>query len=363
MLDYFPSEGMHGLVRWLLSVVEMTPIGLDLLERFCTKQGKKVVDPRLRFQVGGLTFVNPVGVAAGWTQGPGSLGLWALGVAAVSCGGFVLDPQPGGKKPRQFTKRNDLGGIVVLNRRGFPQRKTLDSLASRLRRCLGAPILIGANIGKNQNVPDEKAPEAYARVVAKLWEYVDYFEVNVSSPNTPGLRRLQEKEKLIRIVDLVARTVSLRGKLKPVFIKISPDLPPQGVNDIIGIVSDYGLAGIIASNSTTNRVIKERYGWGGEEGGFSGDDDQFREMSNDQIRRIYRATNGQIAIVGSGGIVNFRTALEKTMAGASFIQINSGFRDWGPSLPTEINQGYLDYMSQEGVESITELVGVDADKR
>ena len=221
---------------------------------------------------------------------------------------------------------------------------------------------IGISLGKNKEVSAQDAPEAHALVTECLYDYAAYFAINVSSPNTPGLRALQDKGPLTDIVQAVNATMDSRGGRKPLFVKIAPELSTEAVNDVISVVLEHGLTGIIATNTTISEELKAGYGerWRHEAGGLSGDDSGYRAMATAKVAHIYRETQGRIVIIGCGGVKDAATALEKIKAGATLVQVVTGIRGEGTTLPGRINRGLAAYMEKEGVRHITELVGVES---
>jgi dihydroorotate dehydrogenase len=349
------SETWHTRAREALHIAEASPLTLKLLEQFADRH-QRFTDARLNIVLGGLKLENPVVVGAGWDKaGRAVKALHTLGFAGVEVGTVVAYPQEGNPKPRQFM----LAPGVALNRLGF-NSPGMDAVAHNLDRYRGSGIPVGMSLGKNKDVALKNAPQAHATVAETLYDYAAYFAVNVSSPNTPGLRALQEKTPLTDIVQAVNETMDRLGARKPLFVKIAPELSPAAVNEVIEVVLENGLTGIIATNTTINQDIKAKYGepWRHEAGGLSGDDAQYRTMATQHVAHIYRETQGKIEIMGGGGVKDAHTALEKITAGARVVQVVTGLRGEGPALPGRINRGLVDYMEKEGVRSLQELVGI-----
>ena len=355
LLDRLDSETMQRFTKDALHITELSPVTLKVLELLADRH-KRFKDERLRVQLGGVEFENPVVVAAGWDKnGLAVKGLYALGFAGVEVGSVLTYPQPGNPKPRQFV----IGPGVALNRRGFDS-DGMGKVNSNLRRYTNSGIPIGINIGKNKEIPDSAAPWMYAVVTRQLYRHAAYFVVNVSSPNTPGLRRLQEKEPLTDIVQAVNQVMDEMGSRKPLFVKIAPELTREATNDVIQVVLDNGLTGIIATNTTTDPDIKAKYGerWKNEAGGLSGDDFGYRRMATEKVAHIYRETKGAIEIIGVGGIKDAETALEKIQAGAKAVQVLTAIRGEGPTVAGRINRGIIDFMEKEGIKNLSEIVGM-----
>jgi len=350
------SETWHTRAREALHLAEATPFTLKLLEQFADRH-QRFTDKRLHISLSGIEFENPVVVGAGWDKaGRAIKALYTLGFAGVEVGTVVAYPQEGNPKPRQFM----LAPGVTLNRLGF-NSPGMQAVAYNLEKYKGSGIPVGISLGKNKAVEAKDAPEAHATVAEKLYPYAAYFAINVSSPNTPGLRELQDKKPLTDIVQAVNETMDRMGGRKPLLVKIAPELSTEAVNDVIEVVLDNGLTGIIATNTTINPDIKATYGerWRNEEGGVSGDDPAYRKMATEKIAHIYRETKGKIAIMGVGGVKDSQSALEKIKARAQVIQAVTGLRGEGTALPGRINRGIVRYMEKEGVKSIQELVGID----
>jgi len=356
ILGKLDSEVWHVRARDALHFAEATPSSLKLLEKFAYKR-KRFSDERLCITLGGVEFDNPVIVGAGWDKsGKAVRGLYTLGFAGVEVGSVTVDPQPGNPKPRQFM----LAPGVALNRLGF-NSPGVEAVALNLERYRGSAIPIGISLGKNKNVPSSAAPEAHAAVARRLYNHAAYFAVNVSSPNTPGLRSLQDKAPLTDIVQAVNAVMDTMGGRKPLFVKIAPELTEHAIDDVIAVVVENGLTGIIATNTTISPDLKAQYGerWRNEEGGLSGDNADFRRMATEKIAYIYRAAAGKIEIIGVGGVKDAETALEKIRAGAKAVQVVTAIRGEGTTLPGRITRGIAAYMGKAGIKNIGEIVGID----
>jgi dihydroorotate dehydrogenase len=353
------SETWHTRAREALHLAETTPFLLKLVEQFADHH-QRFTDERLHVVLAGVELDNPVMVGAGWDKaGRAVKALHTLGFAGVEVGTVVASPQEGNPKPRQFM----LAPGVTLNRLGF-NSPGMEAVAHNLERYNGSGIPIGISVGKNKEVPAEDAPQAHATVAESLYALGAYFAINVSSPNTPGLRALQDKKPLTDIVQAVNETMDRMGGRKPLFVKIAPELVAGAIDDVIEVVLENGLTGIIATNTTINADLKAKYGehWRNEAGGLSGDDPDYRRMATEQVAHIYRQTQGKIASIGVGGVKDAQTALEKIKAGAKVVQVVTGIRGEGTALPGRINRGLVDFLEKEGVKNIHELVGVDVKK-
>jgi dihydroorotate dehydrogenase len=286
-------------------------------------------DPRLARQVAGLRFANPIGLAAGLDKDAIAFEqLGALGFGFVEIGTVTPRPQPGNDRPRLFRLPKD---EALINRMGFNNHGA-GAAAERLKRRKSQGLIIGGNIGKNKTTPNEDAANDYLSCMQTLHPQVDYLVVNVSSPNTPNLRELQEKEPLTQLL----RTVQAENRrlgAKPLFLKIAPDMNNPQLDDVIEIVKETGLAGIIATNTTISReglsYPKSEIDALGN-GGLSGK--PLEEKSTAVVRYLRKAAGNGLAIIGAGGIHSADDALRKLDAGADLIQLYTGFIYHGPGL-------------------------------
>jgi dihydroorotate dehydrogenase len=359
MLDRLDSETWHDIARESLHVAEMSPFTLKLLEKF-TYGRSRFVDDRLRVSLGGVELENPLIVGAGWDKaGRAIRALWQLGFAAVEVGSVLEYPQAGNPKPRQFM----LSPGVALNQLGF-NSPGMDVVVKNLDSYNDSGIPIGISIGINRDVDLKDAPRAHAVVAMELYDHASYFVINISSPNTPGLRQLQVKDSVTDIAKAVNEEMIERGERKPLFVKIAPDLNQNDLDGIIEVVVDNGLTGIIAANTADIPELRAKYGerWRHVSGGISGDDEDYRRMTTEKIVYIYEKAGDTVEIIGVGGVKDTETALEKIKAGAKTLQIVTGIRGEGPTLPGRINRGLVDYMEKEGIKSLDEIVGIDVRK-
>ncbi len=287
----------------------------------------------------GLEFKNPVGLAAGFDKdGKYIEALSCLGFGFIEVGTVTPKPQGGNPKPRLFRLKKS---EALINRMGF-NNGGCDALAKRLAKVKRGDVILGANIGKNKVTPNEKAVDDYVYCFENLFPYVDYFVVNVSSPNTPDLRQLQDKEPLTKLLSTIQKLNLEKAAPKPVLLKIAPDLTDGQLKDIVEIVTSTGIAGIIATNTTIVRDgLKESEGVVNEigAGGLSGA--PVRSRSTTVIEYIHQESNGNIPVIGVGGIFNSSHAQEKLDAGAQLVQLYTGFIYEGPSSVKKILQGLL----------------------
>ncbi len=295
---------------------------------------KPIVDKRLEREVFGLKFKNPVGLAAGFDKDAKMFKeLSNLGFGFVEIGTLTPKAQDGNPKKRLFRLKED---AAIINRMGF-NNGGVDAAVERLRK--NKNVLIGGNIGKNKVTPNENAVEDYIICFEKLFSVVDYFVVNVSSPNTPNLRELQDKEPLTKLLSTLQELNLTKKKPKPILLKIAPDLTDEQLLDIIEIVNNTKIAGVIATNTTISRenLTSENKT---ETGGLSGK--PLTKRSTEVIRFLSEKSGKAFPIIGVGGIHSAEDALEKLEAGASLVQLYTGFVYEGPGLISDINKKILE---------------------
>ena len=304
-------------------------------------------DPALATQVAGVRFPNPVGLAAGYDKDaevPDAM--LGFGFGSVEIGSVTPRPQAGNPKPRLFRLVEDR---AVINRMGFNNAGAAAAL-SRLRKRAGRPGVVGVNIGANKDSEDRIAD--YAKMTQLMAPFASYLAVNISSPNTPGLRALQDEGALTALLDAVFEARG--GDGPPVFLKVAPDLEPADIDAIARIAIESGLSALIVSNTTIARpdlASPHRI----ESGGLSGA--PLRDLALQRIRDFRKATGGRIPLIGVGGIASADDAWARIKAGASLVQLYSALVYEGPGLPRRINEGLLAAMQREGYSTIAEAVG------
>jgi dihydroorotate dehydrogenase len=298
------------------------------------KKKYEVNDRGLEREVFGLKFKNPVGLAAGFDKDANLYKeLSNFGFGFIEVGTVTPKPQPGNEKKRLFRLKED---AAIINRMGF-NNGGVETMVERLKK--NENVLIGGNIGKNKLTPNENAVEDYKICFEALYEHVNYFVVNVSSPNTPNLRELQDKEPLTNLLNTLQNLNLAKPKQKPILLKIAPDLTDAQLLDIIEIVQSTGIAGIIATNTTISREgLKSENKK--ETGGMSGK--PLKNRSTEVIRFLSEKSNKAFPIIGVGGIHSPEDALEKLDAGASLVQLYTGFIYEGPALVKAINHKILE---------------------
>ena len=324
-----------------------------LQQSFCLR------DSRLSQSLFGLQFPNPVGLAAGFDKDGVAIPMWSsLGFGFAEVGTVTSLAQPGNPRPRLFRLPKD---EAALNRMGF-NNCGADAMAALLARTSKPDPLIpiGINLGKSKVTPLEEAAKDYRHSFSLLKNYGDYFVVNVSSPNTPGLRKLQDAAMLSSILDALHQENHLQ---KPIFVKISPDLEWEAIAQIVSLAQTYKLAGIIATNTTIEReglntqiLAQTGKSLSEEAGGISGKPVQ--ERSTEIIKYIWQQSQGEIPIIGVGGIFTAEDAWDKITAGACLVQIYTGWVYQGPGIIRRILQGLLLKLSENGLNNISEAVGL-----
>ena len=319
---------MNTMKRW-----NRNPLVKRILKRNFTLE-----DNRLERNLWGLTFKNPVGLAAGFDKDAKYTDeLESLGFGFIEIGTLTPVAQDGNDKPRLFRLPQDK---ALINRMGF-NNGGVKAAAQRLKE-RKSKIIIGGNIGKNKVTANENADNDYQICFRELYDVVDYFTVNVSSPNTPNLRELQEKEPLQKLLGSLQKINVELGKPKPILLKIAPDLTNEQLDDIVDIVNVTGIHGIVATNTTISRAdlqtnSKEVEAIGA--GGVSGL--PVKNKATEVISYIHKKSNGAIPIIAAGGIFTAADAKEKLDAGASLVQVYTGFIYEGPAIVKNICKGLL----------------------
>ncbi len=333
ILFLFQPETAHHLAVAGLRLLCLIP-GMSWLlhRRYSVRSASLLVEKK------GLRFPNPVGLAAGFDKNATLFPTFRfLGFGFIEVGTVTPKPQPGNPKPRLFRLPAD---EALINRMGF-NNDGVDEFAERLKR-RPPGIIIGANIGKNKATPDEQAVNDYLICFQKLYDLADYFAVNVSSPNTPGLRALQDKEPLRIILTALLEERKKRAQVKPILLKIAPDLNDAQLSDVAEIVQETGIDGVIATNTTISRDglvtpphTVERIGAGGLSGW------PLKAKSTRIVSLMRQKLGDSYLIIGCGGIERAEDALEKLKAGADLVQIYTGFIYRGPELVRSIQKLYV----------------------
>ena len=329
LLFLFDPEKVHYFTFSLIRILSKIPGISALFESLYT-----VNDKRLETEVFGLKFKNPVGLAAGFDKDAALYKeLSHFGFGFIEIGTLTPKGQEGNPKKRLFRLKEDQ---AIINRMGFNNGGVQEAV-ERLKNNEG--VLIGGNIGKNKLTPNENAVDDYLICFEALFDYVNYFVVNVSSPNTPNLRELQEKEPLTQLLQALQKENLAKPNSKPILLKIAPDLTDTQLLDIIDIVKETKIAGVIATNTTISREGLQSANRS-EIGGMSGK--PLAKRSTEVIRFLSEKSNKAFPIIGVGGIHSAEDAIEKLEAGASLIQLYTGFIYEGPALVKAINKKILE---------------------
>jgi dihydroorotate dehydrogenase len=320
-------------------------------------------DLRLGQEFWGLRFPNPVGLAAGYDKNAIAPFAWpALGFGFAELGTITAKGQPGNPKPRIFRLEQDQ---ALINRLGF-NNDGAAAIAARLAQSLPSgrthPIPLGFNIGKSKATPLEEAADDYVESCEQLFPFADYLVVNVSSPNTPDLRKLQETERLQRLLEALLATnrrlaVQRRTYMRPILLKIAPDLSNEEVVEIAQVAHTTGVSGLIATNTTIARppTLRTRIQ---EDGGLSGK--PLAQRALEVLRLLFRTVNGRLPLIGVGGIFSAEDAYARIRAGASLVQVYTGLIYEGPFLPRRIVRGLRALLARDGLSHLRDAIGKDA---
>jgi len=324
ILFLLPAEKAHKTALSLFEIGLNIPILSSLLKKIYAPSNHNSIE------LFGLQFKNRVGLAAGFDKNGDHIeAMSVLGFGFIEVGTVTPKPQMGNDQPRLFRLKADQ---ALINRMGF-NNNGVDYLVDRLKKVKRSDVVIGGNIGKNKNTANEDAISDYIISFNKLHDHVDYFVINVSSPNTPNLRALQDKEPLTALLQSVVAENERYANPRPILLKIAPDLSWSQIDDVIDIVLSVGVDGIIATNTTINRAgLQTAVSTISEigNGGLSGV--PMQDRSTEVIRYIHDKTAGAITIIGVGGIHDAASAKEKIEAGASLIQLYTGFVYEGPAI-------------------------------
>ncbi len=336
-----PAEKAHYFTVNLLKLSLKVPFSKLLFKKlFCLET------PLIQRTVFGIDFPNPIGLAAGFDKNATCFNeMEYCGFGFVEIGTVTPLAQDGNDKPRLFRLKKDK---AIINRMGFNNNGMAEAVENLKKKSPGSKLIIGGNIGKNKITSNENAIDDYTVSFKALFDYVDYFVVNVSSPNTPDLRALQEKEPLKKILAALQLVNESYPKKKPLLLKIAPDLSNEQLDDIVEIMLELEMDGIVATNTTIQRtglvaddLQVEKIGAGGLSG------KPLSQRSTEVIRYIHQKSKGAFPIMGVGGIHSVEDALEKLDAGATLLQIYTGFIYEGPMLNKRINKAILTRLNNE----------------
>ncbi|MFT5616798.1 MAG: dihydroorotate dehydrogenase [Arenicella sp.] len=339
LLFSFSPEKIHHFTIDSLKLGFKVPFSRNISKSYFQESS-----PLLEREVFGLKFPNPVGLAAGFDKDAKMIDeMENFGFGFVEIGTVTPKPQVGNPQPRLFRLPKDKG---LINRMGF-NNEGVDKAVERLKN-RNSKIIVGGNIGKNKATPNEEAISDYEICFNKLFDYVDYFVVNVSSPNTPNLRDLQDKEPLTKLLQHLQNLNQAKSNPKPLLLKIAPDLTDSQLDDIIEIAETTQLSGVIATNTTIDRgnltTSSQEIGEIGN-GGLSGK--PLAKRATEVIKYLHEKSDGKLTIIGVGGIHSAQDAQEKIEAGASLVQLYTGFVYEGPWLVKAINQRLKNYFASQ----------------
>lgn len=346
------SESLHSIAMYRLRTrCQYIPGYRSLL-------GSLFSSPSIKSSLFGIDFDNPVGLAAGMDKKGENIPNWEyLGFGWIEIGGITLHEQDGNAKPRMFRSNKQK---ALINRMGFNNPgsiKTVERLKTQKSK-RWANIPVGINLGKSKITPNESAEEDYSGTLERLWKYTDLFVINVSSPNTPNLRELQENSQLDRILKScnnvnLEKSMQENSNPKPILVKVSPDLSDDQIKAVADTALANNCAGIVATNTTTSRPTENKIM--NQKGGLSGN--PLQKRSTEVIHLLFEHTNGKLPIIGVGGISDVESAWEKIGAGASLLQLYSALIFEGPSVAKSINKGLISKLKEHGYDNLTDAVG------
>lgn len=340
------AEWIHGVALRSLAAAGASSLGRALLRRFFAPH----LDSVLCVEAFGLSFAHPLGLASGFDKDGCALSsLAALGFSFIEVGTVTPQPQAGNSKPRLFRLLEDR---ALINRLGFPSAG-MAQVARNLARRPALPLAI--SLGKNKDTPLSAALNDYCALLEHLYAYGDMFVVNVSSPNTPDLRRLQDEAYLADLLAGLQQTIAAQGVVKPLLLKIAPDLSFAEIERICALALQHKVGGIIATNTTLERPLSLRSAAASESGGLSGA--PLRDRATAIVRHIHSATEGRLPIIGVGGVFNGSDIWEKLCAGATLVQAYTGFIYEGLAFVRRAVGELQGIMAAEGVRDLRDVIG------
>lgn len=352
VIDRFDSEDVRNFAKHMLHWIE-SGNRQSLIWSRLIQGGKRYRSPRLKTRIGNLEFENPLMVGAGWDKDASvARGLYLMGAAGIEIGTVPEYAQSGNYRPRIHR----IGDGVAINSMGF-NSPGVEVVEQNLQRYRQREYILGINIGKNYWVDNLDAAAAYGSVARRLAGYGDYLAINVSSPNTKGLRRMQERDSLAGILTEVQKNLS--GSKKPdLWVKIAPDLSEDAVKEIVSTVGELGGQGLIIANTTTDPAIRRKYILGEyPPGGISGDDADYRKLVNKAIVTAAKEARGELDIIGSGGVCQATHAWEMMENGAAGVQIHTGLWSKGPRIFVKIARELDANLERLGIKNIREITG------
>ncbi len=346
LLFRLDPERAHRVAHWFLHRVKPGE----------ARRMRPAPRPSLAVKVLGLDFESPIGLAAGFDKGDVSVaGLFGLGFSHVEIGTITPRPQPGNDRPRIFRLP---AHRALVNRMGF-NNEGAEVCAGRLAALPPAARLgpVGVNVGKNKTTPNEDAVSDYLACIDRLHPFADYLVVNISSPNTPGLRQLQEADALDRLLRACVARLRERAPGKPLLVKLAPDLAPEALDEAVEVAIAAGVAGIIATNTTLSRAGVEGHPNAQQQGGLSGA--PLERLATSVVRRCAARAAGRVPIVGAGGVMSAEDAYAKIRAGASLVQVYTGLIYGGPAFVRNVHEGLARLLARDGFARVQDAVGAD----
>jgi dihydroorotate dehydrogenase len=350
LLFRFDPESLHRVAHAALRLVPVS----------YARWRRPAAPPILATSCLGLRFESPIGLAAGFDKGDVSVaGLFAMGFSHVELGTITPRPQSGNERPRIFRLPEHQ---ALINRMGF-NKKGAEACAARLAALPSGARMgpVGINVGKNKDTPNERAADDYLACIDRLHPYADYMVVNISSPNTPGLRQLQAREALDALLRACVSRLRERAPATPLLVKLAPDLTPEALDEAVDTALAAGVAGIIATNTTLSRAGVEGHRLATEAGGLSGA--PLRARALEVVRRVARRADGRACIIGSGGIMSAEDVYAQLRAGASLVQVYTGLIYGGPGFVAQANRRLARLLERDGFGSISAAVGADVAAR
>jgi dihydroorotate dehydrogenase len=348
ILFRFDPEIIHRLAVAALRVLGWCPLARRVRPRAA---------PSLVVETLGLHFDHPLGLAAGFDKGEViAPGLFALGFSHVEIGTLTPRPQAGNPRPRLFRLPEHR---ALLNRMGF-NNDGAEACAERLARLAPArrPGVVGVNVGKNKTTPNDRAEDDYLACIDRLHAFADYLVVNISSPNTPGLRELQQRDALERLLRVCAERARSLPVPKPLLVKLAPDLSGEALDEAVDVALAVGASGIVATNTTIQRPgAVASHPRAAEAGGLSGE--PLAALATLALRRVYARAGGRIPIVGVGGVMNAEDAYARVRSGATLVQAYTGYIYAGPGFVPGVLVGLERLLKRDGFSSIYDAVGAD----
>lgn len=348
------DEYLKDAVEFAMHSLAKNQLGMRVIDLI--RGGERVYDDRLSTEIAGVAFENPVMLGGGWDKRGWVVDAsYALGFSVDEVGSVPLRPQPGNDLPRLFYDRQH---HTARNAFGFNSIGA-DSVASYLdkQQRLGK---VGISLTKNKDTKEEEAPDKIAEVAKVLYEYADYFVINFSSPNTPGLRdmMLRQLRDTIRAVNKIQEDIPVELR-KPVFIKTTLDMSAQDMLEVMSITVEEGAAGVIDTNTTVDDDRKAQYGWSGKPGGLSGNDPVYRQRADERMMFITKESEGTgLARIGVGAINSAETAIRRMKFGAQAVQVVTAMRESKLKIAQQINEGLLAEVERENLRNISEIVGI-----